>query len=122
MLRYIRNIMVTNLALSVESDDLVFAALADATRRRVLTLLRQQPRAVHHMSEMFSISRPAVSRHLRVLRDAGLVRIDKQGTENIYVLETERLRVAEGWLQQFWGGRLNSLKTLAEGSWSPNDG
>lgn len=115
-LHYNRNSMVTKIKLR-EDDDAVFAALGDANRRNILTLLVRRPAAVHDLSDMFRISRPAISKHLKVLREAGLVSLQKQGTENIYVLETERLRLVEAWLRQFWQTRLLDLKTLAEGSW-----
>lgn len=95
----------------------MFAALADSSRRRILTMLARRPAAVHELAGQFRVSRPAISRHLRVLRDAGLVSVSKQGTENVYGLETERLRLVEAWLGQFWSGRLTDLKSLAEGSW-----
>jgi DNA-binding transcriptional ArsR family regulator len=106
--------MVTD---STRKDDAVFAALADGNRRRLLVLLRRGPAPVHILAQQFRVSRPAISRHLRVLHEAGLVRAQKQGPENIYVLEAERLRLAEAWLKQFWSGKLGDLKTLAEGSW-----
>jgi len=106
--------MVTNAA---HRDDAVFAALADGSRRRILTLLARRPAPVHELTAAFRVSRPAISKHLRVLREAGLVRAERQGAENIYVLETERLRLVENWLGQFWTVRLSDLKTLAEGSW-----
>jgi DNA-binding transcriptional ArsR family regulator len=102
---------------STRKDDAVFAALADGSRRRILALLRRGPAPVHALSQQFRVSRPAISRHLRVLREAGLVRAQRQGTENVYVLEAERLRLVEGWLKQFWSGKLGDLKALAEGSW-----
>jgi len=108
--------MVTN-ARSRKSGDAVFAALADPRRRRILSLLARRPAAVHELSRQFRVSRPAISRHLRVLKNAGLVGVRKRATENIYVLKTERLRLVESWLRPFWATRLFDLKTLAEGSW-----
>lgn len=82
------------------SVDVQFAALADATRCRVIELLHERPRPVHDLAAAFSISRPAISRHLRVLKEAGLVREEKQGRENIYSLQRLRLRSAADWLNR----------------------
>jgi DNA-binding transcriptional ArsR family regulator len=110
--------MVTKAPVSPrETGDAVFAALADPSRRRILSLLARHPAAVHELSRQFRVSRPAISKHLRVLKNADLVRVQKRATENIYVLKTERLRLVESWLRQFWATRLLDLKTLAEGSW-----
>jgi DNA-binding transcriptional ArsR family regulator len=79
-----------------------FAALADETRCRMLELLRERARPVHELAAEFEISRPAISRHLRVLKDAGLVREEKRGRENLYALETAQLMVADRWLARFW--------------------
>jgi DNA-binding transcriptional ArsR family regulator len=62
----------------------------------------------------FAITRPAVSKHLAVLKGAGLVRETKRGRENVYALEREALEAARAWLALFWRGKLSSLKQLAE--------
>ena len=89
------------------------SALADATRCRVLELLREQPRPVHDLAAAFDISRPAISRHLKVLKDAGLVREEKHGRENVYALETAELIAVDRWLTGFWNSRIGSQKTKA---------
>ena len=71
--------------------DLVFSALADPTRRAILSNLRDQAAPVHALASQFSISRPAVSKHLAVLRDAGLVRETRRGRENLYRSEERRV-------------------------------
>src|SRR5690349_16152052 len=91
-----------------------FAALADPTRCRVVELLHARPRPVHELAEAFAISRPAVSRHLRILKDAGLVDEQRQGRENVYSLRRERLRLLGDWLARHWNDRLSRLKALAE--------
>ena len=91
-----------------------FAALADPTRCRLVGLLYDRPRPVHELAESFAISRPAVSRHLRILKEAGLVDEQRQGRENIYSLKRERLRVLSDWLTRHWAARLERLKSLAE--------
>jgi len=76
----------------------VYSALADATRCRILELLRAGPLPVHRLAEAFSISRPAISRHLRVLKTAGLVAEVKKGRENLYAPRLSRLDKAVGWI------------------------
>ena len=77
-----------------------FAALADPTRCRVLELLHERPMPVHELAAAFSISRPAISRHLRVLKEASLVREEKQGRENRYSLQRQQLRPMADWLDR----------------------
>lgn len=90
-----------------------FSALADATRCRVLELLRERPRPVHELAEAFDISRPAISRHLKVLKEAGLVREEKRGRENVYAFDAAELINVDRWLTGFWNSRLTHLKTKA---------
>ena len=96
--------------------DHVFGALADPTRRAILASLRGAEAPVHALAADFAISRPAVSKHLAVLRAAGLVRESRRGRENIYALERAALEDARMWLGEFWRGRMNALKRLAEDS------
>jgi DNA-binding transcriptional ArsR family regulator len=77
----------------------LFAALADPSRCRVLELLRERARPVHELAAEFDISRPAISRHLRVLKQAGLVREEKRGRENVYILDAGQLLAADRWLE-----------------------
>jgi len=79
-----------------------FAALADPTRCRVIELLHEHPRPVHELAAAFDISRPAISRHLRVLKDAELVQEEKQGRENVYSLQRQHLRPPADWLNRHW--------------------
>ena len=99
---------------TAELDDL-FAALADPTRRAILTSLQKGGAPVHRLAADFDISRPAVSKHLAVLRHARLVRETRRGRENIYALERDALEAARLWLTGFWRTRLGALKQLAEG-------
>jgi DNA-binding transcriptional ArsR family regulator len=94
--------------------DSVFGALADPTRRAILASLRYAEAPVHVLAADFDISRPAVSKHLAVLRGAGLVRERRIGRENVYALEREAMEEARLWLTAFWRGRLNALKQLVE--------
>jgi DNA-binding transcriptional ArsR family regulator len=77
-----------------------FSALADPTRCRVIEMLHERPMPVHELSAAFDISRPAISRHLRVLKDARLVKEEKQGRENVYSLQRARLKPMANWLDR----------------------
>jgi DNA-binding transcriptional ArsR family regulator len=91
-----------------------FAALADPTRCRVIELLHERSRPVHELAAAFDISRPAISRHLRVLKDAELVREQKQGRENVYALQRQRLRPLADWLTRHWNTRLATARQPVE--------
>lgn len=91
----------------------VFEALADPTRRRIVELLAEDERSAGELAGQFRVSRPAISKHLRVLREAGLVHVREQAQRRIYRLEPEALGHAEGWLarhRQFWQKRLDELE------------
>lgn len=90
------------------------AAIADPTRRRVLELVRDRELAAGEIAGEFSISRPAVSRHLRVLRGAGLVSERREGRLRLYRADPAPLEELRGWLEAYWSGRLATLKALAE--------
>ncbi len=94
--------------------DQTFSALADPTRRAILLSLRQAEAPVHELAAGFAMSRPAVSKHLAVLREAGLVWERKHGRENLYRLHRPALDEARSWLTEFWRGKLGALKRLAE--------
>ena len=94
--------------------DHLFGALADPTRRAILVSLQRGAAPVHTLAADFDMSRPAVSKHLAVLRNAGLVTEAKRGRENLYALERNRLDEARRWLSAFWRARLGNLKQLAE--------
>lgn len=90
------------------------AAIADAVRREIMTLLKGRMMSAGEIAECFDISRPAVSRHLRVLRECGLVADEVRGRRRLYRLETAPLAELEAWLAQFhdpWPGRLDALET-----------
>ena len=93
-----------------------FAALADPTRFRVLELLNERARPVHELASAFSISRPAISRHLRVLKDAELVREEKRGRENVYALDIVRLDDIKAWLGELGSPRRPAPKGRLEKS------
>lgn len=90
----------------------VFVALADPTRRRILDLLSESDQPVHELSETFAISRPAISQHLRVLKEANLVKEQRVGRERHYRLQAGALREVSAWVtryEKFWDGRLALL-------------
>jgi DNA-binding transcriptional ArsR family regulator len=90
------------------------AALADPTRRRIVELLSQGPRSAGELADGFDISRPAVSRHLRVLREAELVSSEAEAQRRVYRLEPHRFDELATWLdgiRGFWANRLDALET-----------
>jgi DNA-binding transcriptional ArsR family regulator len=99
------------------SVDLVFEALAHPVRRDVLMLLAERQRTATALAEPFDMSRPAVSQHLRVLREAGLVREHRIGRNQIYALVPDVLLTADRWLEhfrRFWPERLGRLHRTLE--------
>jgi DNA-binding transcriptional ArsR family regulator len=92
--------------------DLVFRALADPTRRRVLDLLRDGVRSVSELQADFKISQPALSRHLRVLRDAKLVVFRRAGRLNVYQLNAEPMQAVNDWMRHYEDFWLQNFKTL----------
>ncbi len=79
----------------------LYSALADATRCKIIAILADGPIPVHKLADAFSISRPAISRHLRVLKEAGLVVEVKKGRENLYTFRARKLDKAVDWLNTF---------------------
>jgi DNA-binding transcriptional ArsR family regulator len=90
-------------------------ALADPTRRAVLEQLRAGGRSVGEIAAQLPVSRPAVSQHLKVLKDAGLVRDEPRGAARIYRIHAPGLAELRSWLDGFWGEALDNFKTYAEG-------
>lgn len=92
----------------------VAGAIADPVRREILLALRSEPLSAGAIAGRFPISRPAVSRHLRVLREAGVIRAEAVGRQRIYLLEPAPLAELARWLEQFapvWEQRLDALET-----------
>jgi len=79
----------------------VFRAIADPTRRRLLEALSGGPLSVNRLAESFPVSRPAISKHLRCLREAGLVSEERQGRRRIYRLQAQALAEVRGWVDGF---------------------
>ena len=95
----------------------VFRAIAAPARREILNLLRGRRHTVGEIAANFRMSRPAVSKHLRQLRAAGLVATQKEGTQRICMLNAKPLRAIDDWLRNyeaFWGETLRSLKRHVE--------
>ena len=91
-----------------------FAALADPTRRAVLERLRQGPRPVGDIARDLPVSRPAVSQHLRVLKDAGLVTERRDGTRRLYRIDPDGLAAIRDYFDDFWNEALAAFKAAAE--------
>jgi DNA-binding transcriptional ArsR family regulator len=91
-----------------------FEALGDANRRAILALLGAGERSVHEIAESLPISRPAVSRHLRLLKEAGFVTEEPRGTRRIYRLQDEGLAAVRGYLEQVWGSAAARFRLVAE--------
>ena len=87
----------------------LFDALGDGTRRAILDQLRRQPCSVGAIAAAQPVSRPAISQHLRVLHDVGLVDYRQDGTRNIYYLKPEGLEELRSWLDTFWQDALDSF-------------
>ena len=98
-------------------DDVVFRAIADPTRREILKLLRHGRLNVGEIAANFRTSRPAISKHLRLLRTAGLVVSSKDGTASVCGLNPKPLRMVNDWLEDYralWRESLGSLKRYVE--------
>ena len=103
--------MVTNVA---NRADGALAALADPTRRQVFERLGEGPRAVGELAEGLPVSRPAVSQHLKVLKEAGLVTDRPDGARRVYQIDPEGLGQLRAWLDRFWDGALDAFKAEVE--------
>ncbi len=103
--------------------DAVLHALADPSRRAVLEMLRGAPASAGRLAEALPIARPGVSRHLRVLREAGLVEVRQEAQRRIYTLRPEGLAEVDDWLEDYralWQHRLDALHTeIARGKRTP---
>lgn len=90
------------------------AALADPTRRKVFERLRSGPKPVGKIAKGLPVSRPAVSQHLKVLREAGLVCEEAEGTKRIYRIDPDGLGQLRSWLDQFWDQALDAFRAEVE--------
>jgi DNA-binding transcriptional ArsR family regulator len=106
-----RNQLVTH------SAEAAFQALGDPTRRALLDLLRQSSQPTGKIAESFPVSRPAISKHLRILLRANLVLERKQGRHRFYEINPEPLKIVDQWLEPyraFWNSKLADLKSFVE--------
>ena len=98
-----------------------FTALGDPTRQAILERLAERPRPVGELAEGLPVGRPAVSQHLKVLRDAGLVTDRKLGTRRIYRIDPEGIEALRRELDRFWSKSLADFKRAAEQSYEPDE-
>lgn len=108
--------MVTQ-ALHEPDTNAAFYAIADPTRRSILDLIRNQERSAGEIAQYFPVSRPAIARHVRVLREAGLVRERRDATLRFYSIDARALRGVDSWLapyRLYWAARLVDLKRVVE--------
>lgn len=95
----------------------VFQAIADPTRRAIIGMIAQQPVNVNTIAEQFDVSRQAISLHLKILSECGLLNIKRLGRERLCEAKLEKLNEVHEWVAQYhqlWTGRLNALKTFIE--------
>lgn len=107
------------------SSTAVLEAIAEPTRRRILDAVRTEERSVGDLVELVGMHQPGVSRHLRVLREAGLVDVRRDAQRRLYRLRAEPLRELDAWLEPFraeWAGRLDALERHLERTSAPIDG
>ena len=91
-----------------------FAALAEPNRRALLEAMIDGAQPVNQLVELVGVSQPVVSKHLRILRESGLVSVQRNGQQRLYSINPEPLRELDQWLQpyrQFWANRLDALET-----------
>lgn len=98
-----------------------FEALGDPQRRAIVELLAAGDRSVGELAAALPISRPAVSRHLRLLREAGLVTRRAEGTRRLYRLHDEGIEAVRAYLEQVWGDAAARFRLLAENTVAPSD-
>jgi DNA-binding transcriptional ArsR family regulator len=91
-----------------------FSALADPTRRAIFERIAERPAAVGEIAGELPVSRPAVSQHLKVLKDAGLVADRQEGARRIYQLDPDGVDALRVYLDQFWKRSLRTFKAVAE--------
>ncbi|WP_027725823.1 ArsR/SmtB family transcription factor [Tuberibacillus calidus] len=102
---------------AVETKHDVFRAIADPTRRRILTLLTEKEMSITSITKRFPITRTAVNKHLMILTDAGLVASRKSGREMRFKLQPEPLKEVQQWVSMFekyWDDKLSSLRQYVE--------
>ena len=89
-------------------------ALADPTRRAIVESLREGPRAVVEIAERVPVSRPAVSQHLKVLLDAGVVRVSREGTRRLYAVDPQGLGPLRAYVERLWSDVMEAFRRAVE--------
>lgn len=100
--------------MTMQQPDETLQALADPTRRTILRMVWYEEQPAGAIAEQFTMSRPAVSKHLRVLREAGLLEERREGTKRLYRTVPSRIAELRAYLAEFWDARLEEVKRLAE--------
>ena len=100
----------------------VFQAIADPTRRQIIGMIANKPMNLNAVSEHFDISRPAISKHIKILTECGLIAIRSEGRERICEAKLSKLRQVSEWVEEyktFWSGKLDALGIFLEIETSP---
>lgn len=92
----------------------VLESLADPTRREILDLVRTKPSSVKELADQLPVSRPAVSQHLKILKEAGIVTSHPDGTRRVYTVTPDGFEVLRQWLDIMWRDALNAFTTFSE--------
>lgn len=96
------------------SADAALRAIAEPRRREILEIVRDEPRSVGEIAAQLAVTPQAVSQHLRVLQDAGLVEGTRDGTRHLFVVRPEGFEPVRSFLEGFWGDKLQRLKASSE--------
>lgn len=99
------------------SEQLVFRAIADPTRRSIMAMLSDGERSLNDITAHYEMTRPAVTKHLKILEQGGLIRVRAQGRERLHTLQPEALKSVSDWVgffSQFWDDKLANLKQAVE--------
>ena len=98
-------------------EQMVFRAIADPTRRNIMVMLAKGEQSLGEIASNYDMTRPAVTKHLKILEEGGLIRVRAQGRERLHTLQPEALRTVSDWLSffdQFWDEKLENLKRAVE--------
>lgn len=96
----------------------VYQAIADPTRREIISMLTAESMNLNSVADKFDVSRPAISKHIKILAECGLIDIKQKGRERYCEAKPERLKEVSDWVEQysrFWDAKLNALKQYVEG-------
>jgi len=99
------------------TEQMVFRAISDPTRRSIMALLADQEKSLNEIAANYDMTRPAVTKHLNILREGGLISVRAQGRERLHRLQPEALKTVSEWLNlfsQFWDEKLADLKQAVE--------